>query len=117
MMTVRGLKQEDLERMKELVTPDNPLDSFEAAVAVEKDNRLIAFGVNRRMLEAVLYCSGDKKDKATSLRILMEAAIQDAKSQGVKRLHAFVSEDFYQVMHNQFGFEKTKNICIYLDLE
>lgn len=117
MITVRGLKESDIPRIKELISPENPLDHFEAAVAIEKDGELVSFGVNRRMLEAVLYCSGSKKDKVLALRLLMEAAIQDAKSQGLKRLHAFVDENFYKIMHEHFGFEKTENICIYLDLE
>jgi hypothetical protein len=116
-MIVRALKQNDIERMKELITNDNPLTDFEAAVAVEKDSKLLAFGVNRKMLEAVLYCDGSKKDRAESLRILIKAGIDDAKRQGMKRLHAFVNEEFYKVMNKSFGFEKTSNICVYLDLE
>lgn len=116
-MIIRELKQTDISRMVELIPPDNPLLDFDAAVAIERDGELMAFGVNRKMLEAVLYCSGSKRDKATALKILMQAAIDDAKSQGLKRLHAFVDEEFYKIMHNQFGFEKTANICVYLDLE
>lgn len=116
-MNVRGLLLSDIKRINELVSPDNPLTHFEAAVVVEKDNSLLAFGVNRKMLEAVFYCDGSNKERAIALRILMEASIRDAKSQGMKRIHAFVDESFYEIMKKQFGFEKTKNICVYLDLE
>lgn len=117
MMNIRELRTSDIDRVRELETPDNPLTKFEAAVVVEKDGELLAFGVNRKMLEAVFYCDGSKKERAIALKILMQSAINDAKSQGMKRLHAFVDEEFYLIMEKQFGFEKTKNICVYLDLE
>jgi len=119
--TVRRPVMEDITKIEDISSTyeNNPLPvNFMTAAVVEKDKEVIAFGVNRSIVEAILYCKGNPKDKTVAFKTLLEQSKKDAKEAGAKRIFAFVDEDFAKILTSRkFNFKPAKGICLVLELE
>lgn len=115
----RRPRPEDLNRIKEIASGyDYPLpDKFITAAAVEKEGRLIAFGVTQGIIEASFFCTGSKRDRVHSTKELIRVASEDMKEQGYTQLYSFVLDPkFADITIKHLGFDKVPGIPVYLNL-
>lgn len=97
---------------------DNPLpDKFAAAAVVKKFDDVTAFGVLRNNVEALLYVSGDMREKVEALKLLIQQAKIDARSMGYEDIYVFAQDSkFADILIKHFGFRKAKGVPLILDL-
>ena len=89
---------------------------FAEAAVIEKDDKIISFGVIRYILEALLYSSGSDRDKVESLKLLIEQSIKDAKKKN-EDIYLFAeNEEFARVLERHFGFRRLKSIPMMLEI-
>ena len=118
-LILRRPKIDDLPEIEDLAKgyENNPLPSkFEHAAVVEGDD-IVAFGVVRSNLEAILYCTGTPKEKVEALKQLIRQARTDALCLGFNSLDVLAQDEaFAQVLIKHFGFRRAVGIPLILDL-
>lgn len=91
---------------------------FESAGVVERDDKVISFGVTRIILESILYTSGSDRDKVESLKALLELAESDARKMKFDDMYVFAQdEDFANILCKHFGFRRAQGIPLIKDFE
>jgi len=115
---IRRPKKSDFPIFQEIADgyKDNPLVDKAATASVVENDKILGLGVTRHILESVMYCRGNKKERTVALRLLLEQAILDAKKLGSNQLYVFVDSDFGNILIKHLGFKKAKGECLILDL-
>lgn len=75
---------------------------------VERDDRVVAFGMVRTIAEAIMVLDLDEptKTKVRSLTYLLEGALFDAAASGFDSLHVFVQDkSFAEILKRHHGFQ------------
>lgn len=86
------------------LTPENIVTKG----VIEKDGRVIAFGMVRAMSEAIMVLDLDEptKTRVEALRKLLENAIFDSASSGFDSIHVFVQDNsFAEILKRHHGFQ------------
>lgn len=87
---------------------------------VEKDGKLLAYGVVKLFGEASLIVDNDisKKDKAKVIREVMNIAILASRGKGLEYLYLISNSDsFSDVLRKSYGFINCPGQLLMLDLE
>lgn len=104
---------EDLGKASSHPLPDRFLD----AAVIEKNKDVIALGVTRSILEALLYSTGSDRDKVESLKQLIRQAKTDGLTRGCDSIYVFAeSEEFAKILEKHFEFRRLNSIPMMLDL-
>lgn len=116
-LILRRPKVDDLPELEDLAR-NHPLpNKFEHAAVIEKNDDVIALGVLRSNLEAILYCTGTTREKVESLKQLIRQAKTDAISLNFDTIDVLAEdEEFAQILIKHFGFRKAKGVPLILDL-
>lgn len=121
MITIRRPKVNDVSKIEKIAKEytDNPLvDIFETASIIETEEDIKAFGVLRKNIEVIFYCTGTNRDKVDSILKFSSQAIEDAKLLGYTEIYTFAQDEkFAKILEKRFGFHRTKGISLILDLE
>jgi hypothetical protein len=112
---------DDIPELEDLASKytSNPLpDNFVSAAVIEQDNDVIAFGVLRNHLEGLLYATGRDRDKISSLKMLINQAVIDARQcKNIDSIYIYAQDgNFAKVLENKFGFRRALGIPMILDL-
>lgn len=86
---------------------------------IEDDNGVIvAFGIVKVFAEAIIIL--DKKSstrtRRNSIKMMLDKAETDCKSNNIKQLHAFCESDFADILIKHFDFKKIKTIGVSKEL-
>lgn len=84
-----------------------------------KDDTPIAYGIVKRMAEAIILVNPEvpKIARARALRELMEYAELGARMEKCEQLHCFTkSEDVSRLLQRKFGFRVSVNTCLVKDV-
>jgi len=119
-LILRRPKIDDIPELGDIASKytDNPLpDNFVSAAVIEQSDDVIAFGVLRNHLEALLYATGRDRDIVGSLKLLINQAIIDARECKIDSIYIYAQdENFAKVLENKFSFRRINTIPMILDL-
>jgi len=118
-MELRRPSVEDVPEIEDIAKKgDHTLpDGFECAAVVENNDQIIAFGVLRTNIEALLYCIGTERERVTALNALINTAKADAKRLGHVDILVFArDEQFAKLLIKHFNFRRAKGVPLILDL-
>lgn len=114
MIRFRRTRGQDLDRVSEIydkhhaghfgLKPENIITKG----VVEKDGRVVAFGMVQALSEAIMVLDLDEstRTKIESLSLLMENAIFDSASQGFDAVHVFVQDkSFAEILKRHHKFQ------------
>lgn len=117
----RRARPEDKEQIKELadkfdfVLPDKWLDS---AVIYDETGRIIAFGVIRAIIEAVIVTNRNGKELVQATDHLIKIGMLDAHNRGFDQIHCFVeNESFARLLKDRFDFKPIKGEGLVFKME
>lgn len=120
-MIIRRPKVSDSDRIHEIAkNHDYPLvNTFEtASVTTDDEDKLLCFGVLRSNIEAILYCDGNRLQKAESIKLLIEQGILDAKKLGYSDIYLFAQDNnFADFLKKHFGFRDALGVPLILDIK
>lgn len=119
-MRIRRPRKEDSDKIEkianryEFVLPNK----FHSAAVIEENNEVIAFGMIRLILDAIMVVeNGSKRDIVESLNLLMQCAVIDAVNLGHNEVHVFVRDrKFADILKKHFKFEEVEGISLFLKL-
>lgn len=125
MITIRHVKEDDLELILELnsMQKDFKLSDTEHVLierlAFDERGKPLAYGVVKKMAEAIMLVNYEvsKLKRAEAMRELMKYAEMGAKRAGCKQLHCFVAEaSLAQSLERHFGFTRSRDTVMVKDL-
>lgn len=91
---------------------------FQHAAVVEHENRVIAFGLLREIIEAIIVVDGKDRVKVESIKHLIEVGKRDARELGYNEIHTFIDNpDFADILIEHFGFRRVAGEFLLLKLE
>lgn len=118
-ISLRRPRVEDLEKIRNLEKSYEfqiPSKFIHAAVAVDGEE-ILAFGLIRFLIEAVLVCDGRKRQKVESISQLLSQMTVDAKSLKIPQIHAFVRDEiFADILIKKFNFIEEKGKALVLNV-
>lgn len=89
-------------------------------VAVDDEDKVVAFGYLRQFIEVTFIPDLDKSNKVIveALRILQDNANTECKKRGIKRIFAFVTQpSFIQVLMKHFNYKMCNGQAMHLNIE
>lgn len=119
---VRRPRIEDVEQIEQIAEgygETNPLPSeFETAAVYENNvNKIIAFGC-LRVIEILLYITGNNKEKVLAIKNLLMIAVSDAKKLKHENIYVFAEDEhFARILEKHFNFRRLNGIPMILNLE
>lgn len=119
-INLRRPKEEDVPQIQKIAEEKEfPLpEKFESAGVISRGDKVLAFGVLRSNIEAIIYCDGSRRDKVESLVALIEQAKEDSKALGFSEVYVFAEdEQFAKFLVNRFKFRLCKGVPLILDLD
>jgi hypothetical protein len=95
-----------------------PVDFYHAAV-IEKDGKIVAFGVLRSILEGMMIVTGSPRQVIECTTMLMNQAKVDSKGLKFDQIYTFVEKDetFGRVLTEVCGMREFPGKFFVLDLE
>lgn len=119
-MILRRPVAEDIPRIFEIA---NRFDfilpkQFENAAVVQNHGQVMAFGMMRAILEAVIITCGTPREILEETELLVGQGMVDAVELGYKEIHAFVERDsFARLLTNKYGFKPPVGQALVLKME
>lgn len=109
-MILRRPVVEDIDQVEKFAKEDLPSRFIEAAV-VEVNDGIIAFGCIRSNIEAILYPTGNVRQKVQALKMLLEKAEEDTLKYDYNYLDVLARDEaFAQILIKHFGFERVPGV-------
>ena len=121
-MVIRSVKRGDVERIDEIFRqghdddfslPDLSMQITNAVV--EKDGKVIGFGVVKIYAEAiaVLDLAESKADRFEALQMLLAEAFRACEEEKIPQLHVYVQDsNFQRILEKRFGFKIATGVAL-----
>lgn len=127
-MRFRATESKDLERIDEIYRAFHQdsfgipsiKDSVGDGVVVSDSDEVIAFGMNRVLLEGILVLDWEAspRDKIQALKLLISESGISAKKVGIGEVHAFVQDpEFKRLLIKHFGYRPCIGDAIYMEVK
>lgn len=123
---LRKIEQSDVERVNEIYNKHHSdtfgLPNLNQAldhIVLEENGKILALGAILQLAEALIILDHDlpKPTRVKAIMKLVRVAVQQAREQNVKQLHAFVkSERLVNLLIEGFGFERIQDIPLVLNI-
>lgn len=117
-MNIREVRTEDGSEIERLISQHNfpyPEGPVITKAIVEKDGKVVAFGLVRFIAEEIMIMDQDcsDRDKSEILQLLHKQAIQGCLTNGIEEIHAFVQDEhFIEVLKKHYGYKDCKGKAI-----
>jgi hypothetical protein len=121
-MVIRPVRREDIARIDEIYRQGHDdafsLPSLEnqiTSAVVEKDGKIIGFGVVKIYAEVITVLALDesKADRFEALQLLMSEAERACAETGIDQVHGYVQDHLFQrVLEKRFGFKVATGVAL-----
>lgn len=114
-MNIRRPTEEDVPEIERIASkyPFEFPTRFHHAAIVENDEKIIAFGILRTILEGIAVLDGTKREAAEALKELVAKSVIDASNLGFEEIYVYSkNEDFAKIMERHFEFEKVPGVML-----
>lgn len=93
-------------------------EKFENAAVVEYRGQVMAFGILRSILEAVIVTCGTPRQIVEQTELLVGQAMVDTRELNQSEIHAFVERDsFARLLSKKYGFKPPVGQALVLKME
>ncbi len=121
-MMIRRAESKDFERIVQIAEKHNiPFPTFDDLLSlyVVVDDVVVAFGMLKKFVEVVLLPDPDldKKALVTSLKLLQDTSVAEAKHNGIRQIHAVVIDNpsFKSILQKHYDYKECKGDFLYLN--
>ena len=119
-MIIRRPVSEDVSRIIEIADRFDFVlpKQFENAAVVEHKHQVVAFGMVRAILEAVIVTCGTPREILEQTELLIGQGMVDAHELGYTEIHSFVERNaFARLLQEKYGFKPPVGQALVLKME